>query len=126
MASKPKFDADATKRRIGAKTHAKELIAFIDSEVAMEQTTELRWILLDALAVRFGKNTREVVAEEPMSDAGSIVFERQLMLFGKHVGKRIKDMPMDYLLWLECEPDFRRKLRRYLHSERIQREQVSP
>lgn len=118
-------DADNITRRIGARAHAKELIAFIDSEVAMEQTTELRFVVLDALAKRFGTITREVVSEEPMSYDSSLAFERQVMPFGKHAGESIKDVPMDYLLWLECEPDFRRELRRYLRSDRIQREQGS-
>ena len=123
--SKQMVDADNITRRIGARTHANELIAFIDSEVAMEQTTELRFVILDTLAKRFGTITREVVSEEPMSDAGSMAFERQQMPFGMHSGTPIADVPMDYLLWLECEPDFRRDLRRYLRSDRIQREQTS-
>ena len=35
-------DADNITRRIGARTHAKELIAFIDSEVAMEPEIEIK------------------------------------------------------------------------------------
>jgi hypothetical protein len=117
------FDVDNVTRRIGAREHAKELIEFIDSEVAMEQTAELRFVILDLLAERFGTITREVVTEERMTDAGSMAFERQQIAFGMHSGMPIADVPMDYLLWLECEPDFRRDLRRYLRSDRIQREQ---
>lgn len=123
MSDKQTVDADNVTRRVGARTHAHDLISFVESEVAMEQTTELRFVVLDALAKRFGTIVREVVSEEPMSDAESKAFERQQMPFGMHSGELIADVPMDYLLWLECEPDFRRDLRRYLRSDRIQREQ---
>ncbi len=60
----------------------------------------------------------------PMTEEECQVFEREAMIFGKHSGVKVSGVPLDYLIWLDGEPDFRRKLNRYLRSERIQREQA--
>jgi len=44
--------------------------------------------------------------------------------FGKHNGKLLKDVPLDYFFWLDSQPDFRRHLRRYLASDLIQQEDI--
>ena len=59
---------------------------------------------------------------KPMTRQESQKFDKETMPFGKHKGQRIADVPLDYLLWLDDQPDFRRSLWRYLGSERIQAE----
>ena len=66
----------------------------------------------------------EVVRDEPMNDEEAKRFGLQSMPFGRHhFGTPIKDVPLDYLLWVEGEVDFRRQLNRYLRSRRMQQEQ---
>lgn len=57
-----------------------------------------------------------------MSDLEVTAFEDDLMPFGKHKDNFIREVPIDYLIWLSEEPDFRRQLKRYLASDKIQRE----
>lgn len=63
---------------------------------------------------------------EPMGDAEAAHFGRnQEMPFGKHAGRIVDSVPLDYLVWLADQPSamsFTTELRRYLKSERIQRE----
>lgn len=59
----------------------------------------------------------------PMADDEARAFGCQPMEFGKWALRPIKDVPMDYLVWLETQPDFRRQLNRYLRNPQVQREQ---
>jgi len=56
----------------------------------------------------------DVVRDLPMADEEARRFKKQVMDFGIHYGKCIEDVPLDYLVWLEEQPDFRRQLNRYL------------
>lgn len=61
----------------------------------------------------------------PMTDAEARGFGKQRMTFGKHAGKRVDDVEMQYLEWLADSDGtkFSLNLLRYLKSERIRREQ---
>jgi len=59
---------------------------------------------------------------EPMTNDQCSKFERKEMPFGKYHGKRIINVPLDYLIWLS-EDEFQRDLKRYLSSPRIVSEQ---
>ena len=63
------------------------------------------------------------VGVPPMNTEESRKFGRVPIPFGKHQNKVIDNVPLDYLLWLDAQPDFRVKLSRYLASRRIQHEQ---
>jgi len=68
----------------------------------------------------------EVVRDRPMTEGEAKEFEQILLEFGKYAGEKPTDVPLDYLFWLDDQPDFRRSLRRYLLSGRVQRLQESP
>lgn len=59
----------------------------------------------------------------PMKHDELCKFGMQRMEFGKHAGLMVDEVPLDYLLWLDGQPDFRHDLRRYLASPSVQREQ---
>jgi len=59
--------------------------------------------------------------EGAMSDQEAKRFEQEVMPFGKHKGKAVVDVPLDYLFWLDGD-EFRRRLPGYLLSDRVQRE----
>ncbi len=61
--------------------------------------------------------------DPPLTDTEARCFGRTTIPFGQHKGKRVDEVPMDYLLWLDDQPDFRRMLRRYLASDRIHGEE---
>lgn len=62
-----------------------------------------------------------VCRDKPMQAAELSAFENSQMEFGKYIGQQIKDVPLNYLLWLDDEFDFRRALKRYLASDEIQK-----
>lgn len=83
--------------------------------------------LIDGIATHAGIDlTPKVVerGEAPMDDATARQFGRTAIPFGKHISKPVDSVPLEYLLWLDAQPDFRVNLRRYLASRRIQAEQV--
>ena len=59
---------------------------------------------------------------EIMSDRESRIFGDARIQFGMHRGTRVDEIPLEYLEWLDDQPDFRCELRRYLNSERLKRE----
>lgn len=65
--------------------------------------------------------------DRPMSDVQARAFGASTIGFGKHQGKRVDDVPIEYLHFLvdEAGGQFVKQLRRYLRSERVQREQAS-
>lgn len=66
--------------------------------------------------------------EPPMTENEAKAFEQRTMQFGAHTGKRVADVPLEYLFWLEHagKDDIRRLLGRYLLSDRVLREQEDP
>ena len=58
-----------------------------------------------------------VVSSEAMDKTEARAFDNEIMEFGKYKGTRMGEIPLDYLLWLEEQPDFRKQLNRYLRSK---------
>jgi hypothetical protein len=58
---------------------------------------------------------------ERMSDSDATKFESKLIPFGKHRGTSVKEVPLDYLEWLTGDT-FTDDLRRYVRSDKIERE----
>ncbi len=56
---------------------------------------------------------------EPMTDVQAKAFEDTPMKYGKHVGKRIGDVPIDYLCYLADPNEWTKDLKRYLASDRV-------
>lgn len=61
----------------------------------------------------------------PMTDEQAILFEKNVATpWGEHKGRRVSDVPLEYLVWLATQPqEFARDLNRYLASPRMQRQQ---
>ncbi len=114
------IDADRIQRRKAGRERAKALVEFINGEVAADPEGD---IIRETLAKAFGQVAVQVVPDKPMTESEAVDFERRSMPFGVHASKQIKTVPLSYLLWLEGEEDFRRQLRRYLRSARMQQEQ---
>jgi len=54
-----------------------------------------------------------------LTDTEASCFETCQMPYGKHVGERVEDVPVDYLLFLtECD-EFSKSLKRYVKSKRF-------
>ena len=58
---------------------------------------------------------------QPMTDVEAARFGKQLMPYGEFAGKRVDDVPLERLAWY-ADQTFTDDLRRYLKSDRVQRE----
>lgn len=69
------------------------------------------------------RRPRQIIKADivPMMPEEVQAFERREMEFGQYIGTDVGNVPLDYLVWLDCQSDFRRELRRYLASDQIQR-----
>lgn len=61
--------------------------------------------------------------DEPMTDVEAARFGQELIDFGRYEGRRIDDIPLDYLSWV-CDTQglFAKKTHRYLRSQRTKQE----
>ena len=59
---------------------------------------------------------------EPFNDAQARVWGKTRISFGIHQGKRIDEVPLEYLEHIATPNEFQKHLRRYLASPRIQQE----
>ena len=63
-------------------------------------------------------------ANEAMTEDQAKAFERVRIPWGKESGISVKNIELEYLFWMADERDkFKEALRRYLRSDRVQREQ---
>lgn len=121
----PPAKAEEIKQRMAARMEARQIVELITTTHgayrAHEQeafTTALRNELNLVLASAEAK-----VDVEPMSDEVARRFGNNTMGFGKYVGQRIDEIPIDYLLWfVEQKDTFKQELRRYIKSRRVQAE----
>ncbi len=59
---------------------------------------------------------------QPMSDQAAASYGKVEVKFGKYRGRRVDEVPLDYLAMLVDDNQFKRQVRRYLASPRIKRE----
>jgi len=63
---------------------------------------------------------------KPMTTVEAATFAEEILRFGKYTGCRVRDVPLDYLVWLEEQPDdFRKSLNRYLRHPSVMAEQAA-
>ena len=60
-----------------------------------------------------------IVSSKAMDETEARAFDKEIMEFGKHKGASMGEIPLDYLLWLEEQPNFRKQLNRYLRSKYV-------
>lgn len=114
---------------IAARKLAVVLFSILTDETAglkHEQTRQRFWENIVTLAQDQLPKAPEALGgdDKPMTADERLAFERTGMPFGKYTGRRIEDVPLDYLFWLEAESGkFLRRLRRYLASHAVQKEQ---
>lgn len=105
-----------------------------ESAYQIAELARLETIPLSAVArSRFWESLRDEVAKEvpapvvvgpkQMNDAELREFGRSTMPFGVHLGKRIDNVPIEYLDWLLGNAaEFLVNVRQYLNSPRIKAE----
>lgn len=127
------IDADKVKQRIVGRAWAQELCELVESEYRCcsdDRKQALRSALMDLLSKLNPTEdleqaaTGDVTPRDPaMTDTESAAYETETMQFGTWVNHEMCGVPIDYLVWLDGEADFRRNLNRYLRSERGQARQ---
>ena len=125
-----------TLERIRSRKSGEEFFELLKEEAQTFTTDESRqrfWTLLACLISDHARLTYEAPVKtadpiprqyQPMSKDEAKMFELHLIKFGKHNGKTVGQVDLDYLRWLD-EDEFRWKLHRYLKSDRVLKEEAS-
>ena len=115
-----------SKNLIAARKMAEEVIELVD--VHDEQFKDRFWTAIIAVAkvrrlVKQNDDSSGSKADKKMSDVEAKRFGREEMPFGEFAGaKTIANVPLDRLRWY-ADQDFIDRLRRYLRSDYVKREQ---
>jgi len=109
--------------RVAAREQGQAIVELLLEEIE-NLSDDCREVVFQMLRKTLPAVSPTVVLDRPMTYEETWTFERESMPFGKHANEQIMMIPLDYLLWLEEQPDFRRQLRRYFLSDRMQREQI--
>lgn len=122
---------EVTRERIRSRKSGEEFFELLKEEAQSFSTDESRqqfWTLLACLISDHAGLTYEAPTAkpadptprqyQPMLADEAKMFELHLIKFGKHNGKTVGQVDLDYLHWLD-EDEFRWKLHRYLKSDRI-------
>jgi len=119
-----------TRERIRSRTSAEEWFVLLQEEAGTFESDEHArrfWTLLEyRIAEHNGLIEESTTKTEPtqyraMTEDEAKRFEQSELTFGKFTGKRVADVELSYLEWLDGD-EFRWKLHRYLKSDRVQRE----
>ena len=107
---------------IEAREKAQEVLQLAEEEISKlgSKGKERFWECVREAA---DKHLPSVKAPEPMTDKECRRFGDEEMKFGQYVGKRIDEVPLDYLEWLaDTELRHSRALTRYLQAQRTRKE----
>jgi len=105
-----------------------ELMDLVISEVATREfepdELDVFWrCFSNAAAKQVRKRVKAVIpitsVAPPMDELEAQEFEKEIIPVGKHKGKRVLDVPLDYLTHLADDSEFIRDLRRYVRSGRF-------
>ena len=106
--------------RISARKSAETVAALADEEAKIYG--KVFWEKLHKICCAYVPcKKEEVPTEGPMSPDQAKRFGREVMPFGMHKGDKVDEVPLDMLSWY-ADQRFTDDLRRYLKSERIQKE----
>lgn len=122
---------ETIERRVNARASADELMDFaIDESKPLGAEARVFWERLQsqiAALINIEPPRPKVDKAKPMGEQEASEWEEKTeMAFGKHKGEKVRDVPIDYLLWLDETNEFGRQLTRYLGSPLAQREQPEP
>jgi len=117
---------------IAVRKSAEELIELGESLVR-EGRLNLRrfWTVVEVMAAERAGHSEETTAPTvpvkppPMAREEARRFDQQTLDFGQYRGRKIKDVPLEYLYWLHAANSrLYTDLGRYLNSEHVQAEMV--
>lgn len=119
------MDQETIRARIDARKRA-STVADLASDEAIQLPEAARvtfWGELWKLCGTPPRKAPQGPAIEPMTDRQARTFGAVAMPFGAHKGKRIDEIPLEYLGQITEPSPFIGQIRRYLASRRIQAEQ---
>jgi len=89
---------------------------FKQKEMTESERTRFWKKLLDDIWQSWGTSERSAMMPMEYKEAQTFYRTHELS-FGKYKGRKLIDIPPDYLEWLDAQPDFRRDLHRFLCSQ---------
>lgn len=117
-------DDNDVRDRIAGRKAAETIVLLATEEAAAfgyHGKTSFWYTLADALS-KYLPQASPARQPEPMNDKAAQVFGQMEMKFGKYRGQPLDEVPVDYLVMLVDDNEWKQQVRRYLRSPRIQRE----
>lgn len=116
--------AESVEKNIAARKVAIEVFCLVVEEGGKHGVRfwEKMKSLVDIMTAPVTEKKDETKKEKMTEDESKLFGKNMRMQFGEFVGKRIDEVPLDRLLWY-AEQTFTDELRRYVKSDRVQREQ---
>ena len=117
------IDEDKVTQAVQAREYADDMATMIQEDMyGTDAGAHLEFLIRLIARLRADMPDEKPPEQEPwcgppMMHEEARDFETQTMLFGKWANHYIHGVPIDYLLWLEGEDDFRKSLNRYLRSD---------
>jgi hypothetical protein len=111
-------------RNINSRKRAEFIVSLAEEMVTEEGpdvVPERYWEVIATLAAKkIGRQLQEKAwAQPPMTMAEAVEFEKEVVPFGVHSGKRVREVPLDY--WVAItKSKFNDKLVRYMRSDHFQ------
>jgi hypothetical protein len=109
---------DKLKRNIELNHHCKELKQLIEEEISSYSEEEQQKIWCRLLkGVTPPKETDKVTTAPMGYNEARRWYRSEKIEFGKYKGNFLIDIPTEYLMWLDAQPDFRVQLHKFLMSD---------
>ncbi len=126
IANRPPVNFERLREIVGGQTDAVEVVGFAEEFTVGKSELWVRsfWEGIRGRALLTAPLPPVAPVEPaitPMSDGEARGFEKTEMPFGKHAGKPIAEVPLDYLDWLVGQnEEFNAKLARYMRNGLVQ------
>jgi hypothetical protein len=115
------FNPENVKRRVAARGVVRDMLDLIPDMIRGKRITREVFleVLVEEVAPLVGKIPVEDNPSLAMSESQAIEFEKTLVPYGVHKGKRVGEVNPDHFIRL-LEGEFHRNLLRYMRSKRFQ------
>lgn len=99
-----------------------EMLDFIIESMDEDDSIDWRYITCRLMDEAYGPFGSHWFLTFPLNNTRSVEFGDSPIKFGKYAGRRVDDVPIEYLEFLAGRRDWYINLNRYLASERIRKQ----
>ena len=98
---------------------ARQAFKFLEEEFGTDKEQHFWEVILDLVKEKLPQ--KMAIVHEAMTDEEASKFENKVVPYGQYAGDDVRDVPVDYLLFLVDGDSFIKKVRRYVRSDKFKR-----